>query len=325
MSDLKNIGFYTLDDKRAESSNTNTPLYRCELILTDACNLKCVYCRNLSSDNSGTKKFEEAKAIVDLWASEGIRNIRFSGGECTILPYLLDLVKYTKKVCKDIQHIAISTNGLADISLYRDLIDAGVNDYSISLDACCASYAKAMSGVDTLNWDQLVSNIKDLSALTYVTVGVVVTETTINQLPDVIKFADSLGVSDIRIISAAQFNKVLDVVKDLDDTIVNKYPILKFRVNNIRNGINVRGLGESDSHKCGLVLDDIAIAGKFHYPCIIYLRENGNYIGEVGPNMRKEREEWYKTHDSLKDPICAKNCLDVCKMFNNLHEKHYKV
>jgi hypothetical protein len=32
--------------------------------------------------------------------------------------------------------------------------------------------------------------------------------------------------------------------------------------------------------------------------------------------MRKERKEWYETHDVSTDPICSHNCLDVCVEYN---------
>lgn len=34
--------------------------------------------------------------------------------------------------------------------------------------------------------------------------------------------------------------------------------------------------------------------------------------------MRKEREEWFKNHDTHGDKICRENCLDVCVDYNNL-------
>lgn len=268
--------------------------------------------------NLGTLKYEDAENIVKLWGSQNIKNIRFSGGEPTLYPRLLDLVKLTKSF-PSVEHIAISTNGYSSLEYYKELIDAGVNDFSISLDACCSAFGNKMSGGIEGAWEKVVENIKELSKLTYVTVGVVVTEETIDQLVDVVKFADSLGISDIRIISAAQFNRLLENVKNLPDTLVNKYPILKYRVNNIKNNVNVRGMDEFSAKHCALSLDDMAVAKNKHFPCIIYMREGGAEIGQVGPDMRKEREEWFKNHNSYNDPICKQNCLDVCTNYNNLY------
>jgi molybdenum cofactor biosynthesis enzyme MoaA len=50
---LEDIGFYTLSDARAFNSSYNSDLMRCELILTDRCNFKCVYCRGLKENLKG--------------------------------------------------------------------------------------------------------------------------------------------------------------------------------------------------------------------------------------------------------------------------------
>lgn len=78
MDALKDIGFYTLSDYRAKQASMNSPLWRCELLLTNKCNFNCPYCRGTNKDANIT--FEQAKYVVDLWSKEGLKNIRFSGG-----------------------------------------------------------------------------------------------------------------------------------------------------------------------------------------------------------------------------------------------------
>jgi len=94
-------------------------------------------------------------------------------------------------------------------------------------------------------------------------------------------------------------------------------PILNYRINTLKEERHVRGLRDSDCNKCWLAIDDMATAGGYHFPCIIYMREGGDPVGKVGPNMRQEREERIKQHDSQKDPICKAMCLDVCIDYNN--------
>jgi hypothetical protein len=96
---------------------------------------------------------------------------------------------------------------------------------------------------------------------------------------------------------------------------------LTYRFNNIKNSISVRGLSDFDSQRCYLTMDDSAVVGDYHYPCIIYLREGGKPIGKVSLSMRKERVEWSNNHNSFEDPICKNNCLDVCRDYSNKVKK----
>ncbi len=312
MEPLDKIGFYTMYDERVKHSSETSPLKRCELLLTGACNFKCPYCRGLCDNSS--MSLVKAKEIVYKWATHNLENIRFSGGEPTIWPHLVELVAYAKNV--GIQRIAISSNGSAKQELYEKLVEAGANDFSISLDACCSSTCDAMAGREGM-LEVITNNIKYLSSKTYVTVGVVLTEKNQDELKDIVKFAKSLGVSDIRIISAAQKGKNIPV-KDIEPDA--KYPILSFRVNRDKEGLGVRGILPEDSHNCPLVLDDMAVVGEYHYPCIIYLREGGKPLGSINDpieKIRADRAKWAFEHDTHKDPICCNNCLDVCTVFNN--------
>lgn len=312
---LEDIGFYTLEDERAANVSEKTPLWRCELILSDRCNFNCPYCRGIKEEHKGDMSLEEAKRIVSLWASEGLRNIRFSGGEPTVWKGLLELVAFTKE--KGISRIAISTNGYASLNFYKKLIDNGVNDFSISLDACCSSTGDTMAGGIPGAWKKVTDNIRELAKLTYVTVGVVLTENNLPELEKTIAFAsDDLNVSDIRVISAAQENKHLDNISVRQD-ILDKHPILKYRISNFKVGKKVRSISENDNPKCPLVLDDMAVLDSKHFPCIIYLREQGMPIGNMDQNFRQQRLEWFKSHNAFKDLICQKNCLDVCVDYNN--------
>jgi molybdenum cofactor biosynthesis enzyme MoaA len=312
---LEEIGFYTLSDQRAANSSVSSRLHRCEMILTARCNFNCPYCRHVGGSDLD---FEQAAETIRLWAKDRLYAIRFSGGEPMLYPRLRELVELAK--ASGIEKIAISTNGSMPFILYNSLVLAGVNDFSISLDACCAEDCDKMSGGIKGKFDIIVNNIRRLSEITYVTVGVVLTDDNVGQINEIIQFAKGLGVSDIRVIPAAQDGDRLTGIK-VDQEALDLLPILKYRVTNIQAGRPVRGLTSMDSNRCGLVLDDMAVCKGNHYACIIHMREGGAPIGKVGPEMRKERESWYTTHDTHSDSICSKNCLDVCVDYNNTFRK----
>lgn len=325
MTDLKEIGFYALSDKRVLNTSEKSQMKRCEMIITEYCNFKCPYCRGLKDSIYGERKIkelslEEIKQNIDHWCkNEPLENIRFSGGEPTLHKDIVEIITYAKE--KGIKRIAMSTNGSNKTSLYKTLIDCGVNDFSISLDASCSSDGDMMAGYIEGSWEKVVENIEILSGLTYVTVGVVLTPENIDKTIETIRFASSLGVSDIRIISAAQYNKPIPRLDEVEAEIREKHPILDYRIKHFTEGRNVRGIQKTDSPRCALVLDDSIIAGDYHFPCVIYMREKGNPIGKVSKDMRAERKRWFEKHNSHTDPICSKNCLDVYIDYNNKYKK----
>jgi MoaA/NifB/PqqE/SkfB family radical SAM enzyme len=313
---LEDIGFYTLSDQRAFNASKDSPLWRAELILTNRCSFKCPYCRGLRSDLIGDIDFKLANKIIDIWIEMGLKHVRFSGGEPTLYKGLDKLIVKCKQA--NVTRIAVSTNGASSSKLYEKLVKAGVSDFSVSLDACCASIGEKMSGVIG-SWNKVIDNIRKLSKITYVSAGMVFTEQNVLSCKDSVLFADSLGIDDIRVIPSAQYNIALKILSSLPKNILLKYPILNYRINNINIDKHVRGVCVSDTNKCPLVLDDMAIAQNKHFPCIIYMREFGDSIGDVttAKDIRQKRYEWFLNHNSHKDPICRKNCLDVCIDYNN--------
>lgn len=332
MKSLESIGFYTLHDARCARASDTSNLERCELILTDHCNFKCPYCRGIEEQNKRSLSWSEAKFVIDMWASQGLKNVRFSGGEPTMWKAyegaerrdLIDLVRHAKSV--GIERIAISSNGSVATRVYEALVEAGANDFSISLDACCAATGDTMAGGVKGAWERVVTNIKVLSKLTYVTVGVVFTPENVDEFREIVRFAsDELGVADIRILTAAQWNEALQNV-GIEARFLEKHPILKYRLTNFDSSRHVRGIRAGDSNRCALMLDDMAILNMKHYPCIIYMREQGHEVGvidsklspsEAAKKVRAERKEFVISRNTKLDPICSKNCLDVCIDYNN--------
>lgn len=318
---LESIGFYTLSDERVKNASELSQMKRCEMIITEYCNFKCPYCRGLKAEIYGNRRLKmlslgEIALNINFWCQgKPLENIRFSGGEPTLHKNIVDIIEYSKR--KGIKRIAISTNGSSKTQLYRRLIKAGVNDISISLDACCSEDGDKLAGNKKGSWDIVINNIKKLSELTYVTVGIVLTPENIGKTIETIRFAHRLGVADIRIISAAQYNKPIPRLNEIEKEIKDKHPILNYRIKHFAEGRNVRGMTKNDSNKCALVLDDSVIAGDYHFPCVIYMREKGDPIGKISKYMRGERKKWFKKHDCYKDEICKNNCLDVCIDYNN--------
>ncbi len=83
------------------------------IAITDKCNLRCQYCMPAEGidyvSQAELLSYEEILRIISIVAKEGIRKIRFTGGEPFLrkdLPYLIKLISKIDGIDK----IAITTN-----------------------------------------------------------------------------------------------------------------------------------------------------------------------------------------------------------------------
>ena len=104
--------------------------------LTDACNLRCVYCMPEHMQFQARHALmtdDEILTLVRVGASLGVNKIRLTGGEPTIRPGIVDLVRAIAHV-PGIQDLAMTTNGVLLDKLARPLADAGLQRANISID-----------------------------------------------------------------------------------------------------------------------------------------------------------------------------------------------
>ena len=157
---------------------------------------------------------------------------------------------------------------------------------------------------------RIIHNIKNLSKQTYVNVGLVLDNLNVDRVEKIIDYILNLGVDDIKISISTKDN----VFPKFSDKDYSSYPILNYRVNRFRQGFSMRGLAED--LKCHLVKNDVSIMGNYHYPCLVYARESGDPIGELGINTREDRLNWFYKHTPIEDPICKKYCMDFKCEYN---------
>jgi len=128
----------------------------------DACNAQCVICHDRGRKRSGRKMdIRVAKRLIDQGAGKGLFSINFGGvGEPYLAKDILyELASYGKK--KGLMDIFMHTNFLtADPVSIRDSIDAGVNVFSISVDAATPETYKLIRGGD---FQKVFENIRYLS------------------------------------------------------------------------------------------------------------------------------------------------------------------
>lgn len=105
--------------------------------LTDRCNLRCVYC--VPPGYAGLRprreplRDDELLLLVRAAAELGVRKLRLTGGEPTLRPGLVDLVRALATV-PGLDDIGMTTNGLLLEHLASPLAAAGLRRVNVSLD-----------------------------------------------------------------------------------------------------------------------------------------------------------------------------------------------
>ncbi len=124
------------------------------LVLTTKCNYKCKYC---FAEGEKDKKYrtldlEKLKRVISISKEFGITNIKLTGGEPLMYPYLEDLLKYVREI--GISYIDLTTN----ISLLNSENINLLNKYNVN--------ALTLS-LNTLDSNKFIflSNYKDYSTV----------------------------------------------------------------------------------------------------------------------------------------------------------------
>lgn len=105
------------------------------LSLTDRCNLRCGYCAaHALPPEAEPLRREEIRRLVAIFARLGVRRIRLTGGEPTLRPDLLDVVRDLRTV-PGIEELALTTNGFRLDELAAPLRAAGVSRLNVSFDS----------------------------------------------------------------------------------------------------------------------------------------------------------------------------------------------
>jgi cyclic pyranopterin phosphate synthase len=104
--------------------------------LTDHCNLRCVYCMPEDMTfrpNPELMQDDELLRLVGLFARLGFKKFRLTGGEPTVRPHLVEIVRAIKKTA-GVRTITMTTNGILLGRLAQPLAEAGLDRVNISLD-----------------------------------------------------------------------------------------------------------------------------------------------------------------------------------------------
>ncbi|HRC63252.1 MAG: GTP 3',8-cyclase MoaA [Dehalococcoidia bacterium] len=130
------------------------PLRDLRISVTDRCNFRCRYCMPrevFGADFAFLPRneiltFEEITRLARLFAANGVRKVRLTGGEPTLRAELPKLIEMLAEI-PDLD-IAMTTNGSLLTQLAKPLADAGLRRVTVSLDSLDDAVFRAMNDVN---------------------------------------------------------------------------------------------------------------------------------------------------------------------------------
>lgn len=129
--------------------------------LTDRCNLRCTYCMPhdfaawLPSEHQLTT--DELVRVIEIAVSEGINEVRLTGGEPLLRPDIVEIVARINAIT-NAPTLTMTTNALTLEKVAKPLADAGLTRINISLDTLDRDRFKLMTHRDRI--DDVFAGIK---------------------------------------------------------------------------------------------------------------------------------------------------------------------
>ncbi|RLF15097.1 MAG: radical SAM/SPASM domain-containing protein [Thermoprotei archaeon] len=161
---------------------------------TNMCNLKCKHCyQRAEKPLPDELTLEEKLRIVDELDKAGVAAVALSGGEPTIHPHFLQIVKALSE--REI-YVAVATNGwkFADYDFLRRAKEAGLRYVEVSVDSANPKRHDWFRGVDG-SWERAVKALENAVKLDMShAMAVTITKFNLNEVKDILDLAESIGV-----------------------------------------------------------------------------------------------------------------------------------
>jgi len=176
-----------------------------EINLGNVCNNRCIFCMVY---DIGKKKFASAENVrreLDYYGKEGFTSLGFLGGEPTIYPNIIDIVRYANHCGFTEIHMVSNGRMFSNKSFLRKLIDSGVTRFSVSIHSHIESVEDSLTRVPG-GFKQKIEGIKNLVYLKKrgliqqpISANIVINKKNIEHLPGTVDFLYKLGITRFRL------------------------------------------------------------------------------------------------------------------------------
>lgn len=197
--------------------------------ITDRCNLRCRYCMPEDLEfvpHSDILRYEELLKLTEIFAGQGIRKAKVTGGEPLVRRGCTDFIKKLKRI-KGIENVTLTTNGVLLEQCLPELVEAGIDGINVSLDSLKRERFAQITGRD--EFEQVWRGIeKAVSSGMKVKLNCVpLREYNADEIPDFIELARSRKV-DVRFIEIMPIGRGKQFqplpTQEIIDLLTNCYP-----------------------------------------------------------------------------------------------------
>jgi molybdenum cofactor biosynthesis enzyme MoaA len=320
------------------------PLHRVTLFLTYGCNLRCPYCKTIARDAAALAQAPQKKvtytparvaALLDGLSDMAIAHLHLTGGEASLVPGVVEMVAAAK--ARGIRHVSMTSNGTAPTERYVALVEAGLDELRLSLDARDEAQGATLSGrpgawARTVEAFRAVAAVRDAGAPVRLVANVVVGTQNRATLVPLVRFLLSLSPDDVKLITEVDardelpdFPERAEVLAGLAQVLAEQppeaLPLLRRKLATVfaRDAIGLPA-GLPASWRCWVPLTERTVDGVGLYPCSVYLREGGAPLARVEEPASAQREKtraWVETHACGEDPVCRRYCLHCTRAYND--------
>lgn len=145
------------------------------------------------------------KREIEKAGQNGYNSLGFLGGEPTIYPSILDLIKHAVQCNFKKIHIVSNGRRYSDKKFLKNLLDSGVTRFSVSVHSHQESTEDNLTKVKD-GFKEKIRGIKNLTEFSGrglikepISINIVVNKMNYQNMPDTIKFFNKMGVNDFRL------------------------------------------------------------------------------------------------------------------------------
>jgi MoaA/NifB/PqqE/SkfB family radical SAM enzyme len=195
-----------------------------QILPVDYCNAKCVFCPAFAVPSKIKEKHAPAlivkknrlnldlfyRLIDELKEMGGAKRVHFTGGEPLLHPELTSMVAYLKRKMPWCE-AAVVTNGINLSKMAKDLIAAGVDRFSVSINGTSAESLRRLGMGGKTALDKIINGLKALTELRshngrpFLGLTSVLTRHNYNEVEDLTNLALGLKVSSLTFLPLVLF------------------------------------------------------------------------------------------------------------------------